>query len=79
MYQVWTKSEYEGFTRKDCVDLAIAQLEILAALKKGLTPLLTVEVPFSIEVQIKEVPKVEAAKVETIADQSSRAESQSEV
>ena len=54
-YQVWTKDEFEGWKRKDCTDLAAAQGEIMVALKRGAEPLLTMEVPFSVSIEIKEV------------------------
>ena len=64
-YQVWTKDEFEGWKRKDCEDLAAAQAELFAALKRGAEPLLTVEVPFDVNIKIKEdkigeVPKSKA-------------------
>ena len=59
MYQVWTKDEFEGWKRKDCEDLAAAQAELFAALKRGAEPLLTVEVPFDVNIKIKEVPTEE--------------------
>ncbi len=53
-YQVWTKSEFEGWQRKDCVDLTAAQGELLAAIQRGATPLLTVEIPWGVNIWIKE-------------------------
>ena len=53
-YQVWTKDEYEAWKRTDCEDLPAAQVQILAALKAGREPLLTVEIPFEVKVEIKE-------------------------
>ena len=64
-YQVWTYDEYEGWQKKDCGDLSAAQREIMLALKTGKEPLLTVAVPFDVNVKIKEemigeVPKGKA-------------------
>jgi len=64
MYQVWTKDDYEGWKRKDCEDLAAAQGELLAALKAGKEPLLTVEIPFGVNIEIKEGKVSEAAQGE---------------
>lgn len=64
-YQVWTKEEFAGWTRKDCESLPDAQAELLAALKRGAEPLLTVEVPFDVNIKIKEGKPVEIGKVET--------------
>lgn len=53
-YQVWTKDDYQAWQKKDCPDIIGAQTEILAALKKGKEPLLTVAVPYGVEITIKE-------------------------
>jgi hypothetical protein len=53
-YQVWTKDDYQNFVKKDCPDMAAAQANILAALKAGKEPLLTVAVPWGVEITIKE-------------------------
>jgi len=53
-YQVWTKDEFEGWKKVDCGDLPAAQRELLKALTSGQEPLLTVEVPYDFNVNIKE-------------------------
>jgi len=80
MYQVWTKSDsYSGFARKECADLAAAQVEIMAAIKRGEDPLLTVEVPFGVTIEIKEGKKVEAATSKTEPGESAGAAGEGEV
>jgi len=67
-YQVWTKGdEYSGWSRKDCGDLPAALREVLAAIKRGQEPLLTVEVTYEISLNIKE-ERIEAAQSETELD-----------
>lgn len=78
-YQVWTKDEYTGWTRKDCDDLVVARDEVLAALKKGLEPLLTVEVPFNVSIEIKEAKVSEVIKVEARRDKDPGTEGKSKV
>lgn len=78
-YQVWTKDEFTGWGRKDCEDLAAAQVELLAALKRGAEPLLTVEVPFDVNIKIKEVKESEAGKDKTKPDKGPGAESKGKV
>lgn len=80
MYQVWTKTDYEGsWQRKDCGDLATAQQELFAALKRGAEPLLTVEVPFNVNIEIKEVETVEATKAETEPGEGARVKSKGKI
>jgi len=69
-YQVWTKEEYgETYAKVDCGDLAAAKREIDQAYKRGLEPLLTVEVPYSLAIKVEPVgtekPQRRAAKKET--------------
>ena len=68
-YQVWSQDEYKAWQKKDCGDLSTAQLEILGALKKGKEPLLTVAVPFSVNVIIEEGKAGETTENKTQSDQ----------
>lgn len=53
-YQVWTKDEFEGWKREDCADIQEVQKAIFKALTSGKDPLVTVEVPFDVNIKIKE-------------------------
>ena len=54
-YQIWTKSEFgDDWQRTDAGDLEAAKRELLAASKKGLEPILTVEVPFDLQLKVGE-------------------------
>ena len=54
-YQVWTKAEYgDQWDREDCGDLGAAKRTILAASKEKKEVILTVEVPFSLELKVGE-------------------------
>ena len=67
MYQVWTKDEYaEGYTKVDCGDLPSVKREILKAVKEGKDPLITMEVPFDVNINVKEaeIGKVKESKTE---------------
>jgi len=78
-YQVWTKDEFEGWKRKDCEDLTAAQAELLAALKRGAEPLLTVEIPFDVNIKIKEEKISEVPKAQAKPDKGPGVESKGEV
>ena len=55
-YQVWIKDEYtDGYRKVDCGDLAAAKREIDAAVRAGGEPLLTVEVPYKLDIKVSEV------------------------
>lgn len=55
-YQVWTKEEYaDVWTKVDCGDLPAARREIDLAVRAGREPLLTVEVPYKLDIKISEV------------------------
>lgn len=55
-YQVWTKEEYgDNYTKVDCGDLAAAEREIDAAVRRGEEPILTVEVPYELSIKVSEV------------------------
>ena len=78
-YQVWTKDEFEGWKRKDCEDLLAAQVEIMAALKRGAEPLLTLEVPFDVNIKIKEGKVSEVSKSKARPGKGAGAEGEGEV
>ena len=60
MYHVWTKEEYaDQWTRTDARDLEEARTTILQAVQTGREPLLTQEVPFSVEVKVRPVKEPE--------------------
>jgi len=78
-YQVWTKDEYgDEWSRVDCGDLEAARSEIDKAIRKGAEPLLTVEVPYTINIKVSEVG-VEAPKGKTKPGKDTRVESESEI
>ncbi len=55
-YQVWTKEEFQdGWGRTDCGDLIAAKRQLDKAVRAGLEPLLTVEVPFKLDIKVSEV------------------------
>ena len=55
-YQVWKKDEFgDSYTRVDCEDLVAAKQEIDRAVRAGLEPVLTVEVPYSLAIKVEAV------------------------
>ena len=55
-YQVWIKEEFgDSYTKVDCGDLAAAKREIDAAYKTGKSPILTIEVPYSLAIKVEDV------------------------
>jgi len=69
MYYVWTKGdEYSGWSKKDCPDLEKALAEIMATIRIGKEPLLTVEVRYEVDIKVKEGQDSEAAKSEAKPD-----------
>lgn len=55
-YQVWTKEQYqEGYARVDCGDLDAARRELDKAVRAGGDPLLTVAVPYKLDIKVSEV------------------------
>jgi hypothetical protein len=58
-YQVWTQDDYKNWVKKDCPDMGAAQAELLVALKAGKEPLLTIEVAWTISIDINEAPELE--------------------
>lgn len=53
-YQVWTKTEFEGWQKEDCSTLDEAKGAIMLALQTGREPLLTQEVGYEISLKIRE-------------------------
>jgi len=78
-YQVWIKDEYtEGYTKVDCVGIEAAVREIDAAIRTGAEPLLTVAVPYRVNVKIEE-GKVEVKESKAKPDKVARGKSDSAV
>lgn len=78
-YQVWTKNEYdEQYTKVDCGDLPAAKREIDIAIRQGGEPILTVKVPYELNIKISEVVN-EAIKSNTEPDKSTRVKGKGEV
>lgn len=78
-YQVWTKEEYgDNWTKVDCGDLAAAKRVLDETVRAGREPLLTVEVPYELNIKISEVGS-EAIKSKSKPDKGPGVESKSEV
>jgi len=78
-YQVWIKDEFgDSYTKVDCGDLAAAKREIDVAYQKGKAPLLTIEVPYELSINVSEVGS-EAAKSKAKPDKGSGVESKGAV
>lgn len=71
-YQVWTKDEYEGWKKVDCEDKEAAMGAIDLALRAGMEPLLTVEIPYRVSIQLEEENIGEVKKSETKPDKDPR-------
>ena len=55
-YQVWIKDEYaDGYKKVDCGDVAAAEREIDKAVRAGQEPILTVEVPYKLDIKVSAV------------------------
>ena len=55
-YQVWSKDEFgDTYTKVDCGDLDAARREIDAAVRKGGEPILTIEVPYELNIKVSAV------------------------
>lgn len=78
-YQVWFKDEFEGWRQKECADVEAAKEELLLAIKAGKEPMLTEEVPFGINIWIKEGKIDEAHKSKANPGESARAKGEGEV
>lgn len=67
-YQIWTKDDYDDkWARQDCGDLAAAKRIIDTEVRAGREPLLTVEVPYKIDIKFTEVSS-EVTKSKTKSD-----------
>lgn len=74
-YQVWTKDEYgEVYSKVDCGDLLAARREIDKAVRQGREPILTVEVPYELNIKVSEVGS-EVKKDKAKPDKGTRVES----
>ncbi len=78
-YQVWTKDEFTGWQRADAESLEAAKEQLLIALKKGLEPVLTIELPFNMNIDIKEGKPVETTKTKTEPGEGAGAEGEGKV
>ena len=78
-YQVWTKDEYTGWEKVDCGDAAAVQREIEKAIRAGLEPLVTVEVPYDLNIKLKEALIGEVKKSKPKPGEGPGAEGDSEV
>ena len=55
-YQVWIKDEFgDTWTRKDCGDLEATKREVDKAVRNRGEPLLTVEVPYTLNIKVGEI------------------------
>ena len=78
-YQVWTKEEFgEPYTKVDCGDLAVAKREIDQAYKRGLNPILTVEVPYALSIKVEAVGTEKPHHRETVAETEKRLKEEAE-
>lgn len=72
-YQVWSKEEYGELWKKvDCEDIAAAKGEIDKAVRAGGEPILTVEVPYELNIKVSEVGS-EVKKGKAKPDKGTRA------
>ena len=72
-YQVWTRDEYqELYSKVDCGDMAAVKRELDKAVREGREPILTVEVPYELNIKISEVGS-EVKKDKAKPDKSTRA------
>jgi len=71
-YQVWTKDEYgETYTKVECGDMEAVKRELENSLKRGNEPVLTMEVPYTMNIKIMEVGS-EAIKSKAKPDKGTR-------
>ena len=78
-YQVWTKEEYgELYKKVDCGDITAVKRELDKAVRAGLEPLVTVEVPYELNIKLSEVGS-EVKKSEAKPDKGARGKGDSEV
>lgn len=80
MYHVWTKGdEYSGWQKKDFPAEPAALAEVLAAVRKGMDPLLTQSVPYEVVILRKEESPGEIAQGQAQPNQGAGAASDGEV
>jgi len=78
-YQVWTKDEFgETYTKVKCGDLAAARREVDKAVRAGVEPILTVEVPYSLAIKVEAVGTEKPHHRETAAETEKRLKEESE-
>lgn len=78
-YQVWLKDEYgETYTKVDCGDLPAAKRELDKAVREGKDPILTIEVPYELNIKVSEVGS-EVTKTKTKSDKGPGGKGNSEV
>jgi len=54
-YQVWKKDEFgDTWTKTDCGDIAAAKREVLSAAKEAKEAVLTVAIPFTVQLKVGE-------------------------
>ena len=77
-YQVWTKAEFgDQWDRQDCGDIDAAKRTLLEASKAGKEAMLTVEVPFELELKVGEPgaePKTPRKTAKQLADEKAEEE-----
>ena len=71
-YQVWTHDEYTGWIKVECGDLPAVKREVLEALKQGKDPMVTVEVPYDVNIKVMEDKIGEVTPRKTKHDKSPR-------
>lgn len=78
-YQVWTKEDYgDVYKRTDCPNLDTVMAAIDKAVRTGGQPLVTVEVPYEVEIKIAEVTS-EITEGKAKPDKSARGASDGEI
>lgn len=78
-YQLWTKNEYEGWSKVDCEDVPAVHREIEKAIRAGKEPLVTMEVSYDINIKLKEVLNGEIKKSKAKPGESTIGESDRKV
>ncbi len=78
-YQVWTKDEFQDTYKKvDCGDLGAAKREVDKAVRTGLEPILTVEVPYSLSIKVESVGTEKPHHRETAKETEKRLKEEAE-
>lgn len=79
-YQVWTKEEFgETWKRVDCGDKEAAMREIDKAVRSGQEPLLTVAIPYKLNIKLEEDKIGEITPRKAKRDQGPGVESEGKV